>query len=142
MRELLEMLQIAGCMVTADALHCQRETAEAIIAKKADYLLNVKDNQETLKSDIADYVQEESLRKGMDTAATVEKNRGRIENRTAYSTWDIDWLESKEDWAALACIGAIHRQVESKAGSSSEGHYYISSRPLSAEDLLRFACME
>lgn len=142
MRELLDMLQMEGCMVVADALHCQRETAKAIVAKKADDLLSVKANQGTLKSDIADYVQGEALRDEMDTAMTIEKNSGRIEKRTAYSTCDVGWLESKADWANLACIGAIHRQSESKAGSSSEWHYYISSRPLSATDLLRFARME
>lgn len=142
LRELLEALQIEGCMIVADALHCQRETAEAVVAKGADYVLSVKDNQETLKSEIADYVQEASLRKTMDTATTVEKNGGRIEKRTAYASIDIAWLQSKEAWANLNCVGAIRRQCEAKGSVSSEWHYYISSRPLTASELLRFARME
>ncbi|MDL2318279.1 ISAs1 family transposase [Eubacteriales bacterium OttesenSCG-928-A19] len=142
LRELLEMLQVEGCMVVADALHCQRETADAIVVKGAAYLLSVKDNQQTLKDEIAGYVQEETLRKMMDTAMTIEKNGGRIEKRTAYSTTDISWLDNKEAWTRLSCLGAIHRQCETKDGLSDEWHYYISSRPLAATELLHFARME
>lgn len=142
MRELLSLMNVQGCMIVADALHCQKETAVAIVAQQADYLLNVKDNQETLKESIADYVQDTALRKTMDTATSVESNGGRIEKRSGYSTCDIGWLDGKEEWPKLCCIGAIHRQCESKSGSSSQWHYYISSRSLSAEELLRFARRE
>ena len=57
-RELLDLLDIEGCLVVADALNCQKETAQKIIENKGDYLLSVKDNQPTLKSEIADYVTE------------------------------------------------------------------------------------
>jgi predicted transposase YbfD/YdcC len=142
LRELLEIMEIAGCMVVADALHCQRETAMAIVAKGADYLLNVKDNQEALKAEIADYIEDEALREAMDAANTIEKNSGRIERRNAYSTCDVTWLHGKENWANLACVGAVRLRVETKGKTSDEWHYYISSRPLSAGDLLRFARME
>jgi predicted transposase YbfD/YdcC len=72
-RELIDLLKIEGCVVVADALNCQKETAKAIIDAKADYLLNAKDNQPTLKSDIEDYVQDDVLRKEMDTFTTSEK---------------------------------------------------------------------
>ena len=48
-RALIDLLKIEGCIVVADALNCQKETAKAIVDGKADYLLSVKDNQETLK---------------------------------------------------------------------------------------------
>jgi predicted transposase YbfD/YdcC len=89
MRELLALMDIEGCMIVADALHCQKETAEAVIAGKGDYLLNVKDNQQTLKEQIAEYVQDGGLRKGMDSDKTCEKTSGRVEKRTAYATGDI-----------------------------------------------------
>ena len=82
-RELVGLLELEGCMVVADALHCQKETARAIVKGKADYLLSVKDNQETLREEIEDYVQDDSLRKGMDRCQTREKKSGRIEERTA-----------------------------------------------------------
>jgi len=141
-RELISLLNIEGCMVVADALHCQKETAKAIADAKSDYLLNVKDNQLTLKQDIETYVQDEDLRKIMDTFSTLEKNSGRIERRTAYATHDIDWLESKEDWTGLACIGAVNTRFSTKKGETDEWHYYISNRALSAEKLLKHARAE
>lgn len=142
LRDLLDLLQVKGCMVVADAMHCQKKTAQAIVEKKADYLLSAKDNQPALKAGIEEYTQDEALRKTMDSFTTVEKNGGRIEKRSAYVTCDVDWLEDKIHWAGLACVGAIHRQCEVKANVSSEWHYYISSRSLTAEDLLRFARKE
>ena len=141
-RELVGLLKIEGCMVVADALNCQKETAKVIIEGKADYLLNVKDNQETLKRDIEDYVQDNDLRKNMDVFKTHEKNNGRIELRRAFTTDDIDWLSSKKEWAGLACIGAINTQFTTKKGTTDEWHYYISSRKLNAEELLRHARAE
>jgi predicted transposase YbfD/YdcC len=142
MRELLELLDVEGCMVVADAMHCQKETAKTIIAGKADYLLNVKNNQQTLKEEIEDYVQDETLRMEMDTFFTYEKQRGRIERRVAFSTCDIDWLFRKEEWPGLVCIGAVNRQVTTKKETTDEWHYYISSRALTAEALLRHARLE
>lgn len=139
---LLDELDIAGCMIVADALNCQKETAKMVIKGKGDYLLSVKDNQANLKKDIADFVASEELRVGMDTAKTLEKNRGRIETRTAYATDNIKWLESGKGWEKLTCIGAIHIETETDKGHSEEWHYYISSRALTANELLRHARLE
>jgi len=141
-RELINLLNIEGCIVVADALNCQKETAKAIIDGKADYLLSVKDNQPTLKRDIEDYVQDEDLQKTMDTFTTVEKNSGRIERRTAFTTCDIDWLYGKEEWTNLVCIGAVNTQFTTKKETTNEWHYYISSRKLSAKQLLKHARLE
>jgi predicted transposase YbfD/YdcC len=91
MRELLELIDVSGCMCVADALHCQTETAAAVIKNGGDYLFEVKDNQEVLKDDIETYVQDPDLRATMDTETTREKNGGRIEVRTGLSTNDINW---------------------------------------------------
>lgn len=141
-RELIGFLKIEGCLVVADALNCQKETARAIIDGKADYLLSVKGNQETLRKNIEDYVQDDSLQKTMDTYASHEKNSGRIERRTAFSTCDIEWLYGKEEWKELACIGAINTKFTTKKGTTDEWHYYISSRKLTAEELLKRARLE
>jgi predicted transposase YbfD/YdcC len=142
-RELIKLLDISGCLVVADALNCQKATAEAIIDAEADYLLNVKDNHETLKEDIEDYIQDDVLRNEMETTRTVEKNRGRFEERTAFVTNEIEWLYGKEDWKGITTIGAINRRVTDKSEETSESwHYFISSRDLSAEELLDHARLE
>ena len=141
-QNLIKLLNLEGCMVVADALNCQKGTAKAIIEGKADYLLNVKDNHSTLKQDIEDYVQSDDLRENMDTFSTLEKNRERVERRTAFTTHSIDWLYGKEEWESMVCIGAIRRQFTTLEGMTDEWHYYISSRKLTAEDLLKHARSE
>lgn len=141
-QKLLEELDISGCIIVADALNCQKETAKAVIDGGADYLLSVKDNHPCLKQDIADYVGDGTLRTAMDTASQTEKNRGRVEKRSAFVTEKIEWLAGREAWEGLSCIGAVHTEFETKKGRSDEWHYYISSRELTAEELLHHARME
>lgn len=141
-QKLLEELDISGCLVVADALNCQKETAKTIVKGKGDYLFSVKGNQPTLMEDIQDYIQDDQLRGGMETQRKQEKNRDRIETRTAYVTTDVEWLAQKKEWKGLACVGAIHTQFQTREKKTSEWHYYISSRTLTALELLHHARME
>lgn len=141
-QQLIGELDIAGCMVVADALNCQRETAKAIIQGQGDYLLAAKGNQATLEQEIRGYVQNDSLRETMDSQSITEKSRDRIERRSAYTTSDIEWLCGKEKWENLCCIGAIKTEFERKGTKTEEWHYYISSRHLMASELLHYARME
>jgi predicted transposase YbfD/YdcC len=137
-RELINMLEITGSVVVADALHCNQKSAEAVVDAGADYLFVIKDNVPKIKADIELYIREEPVEKH----TTVEKNGGRIEKRTAYASHDIEWLDGHENFKNLSCIGAIHRQFEKDGKTSNEWHYYISSKPLSAKELLVHARME
>ena len=105
-------------------------------------MLSVKDNQQTLRQDIEDYVQDEDLQKTMGSSETLEKNGGRIERRKAFVTDDIGWLYAKDEWAGLACIGAINTKFTTENKTTDEWHYYISSRKLTADELLKFARLE
>jgi len=140
--KLMGILDIEGCIVVADALNCQKDTAKAIVKGKADYLLSVKDNQSALKKDIEDYIRDEHLRKSMDTYETCEKNRDRVERRMAYSTDDVEWLSGRKEWESLVYIGAVNTRFTGKKGITNEWHYYISSRELTAEELLKHARLE
>jgi len=137
-RELVELLDVSGAMIVADALHCHKKSAKTVIGAGADYLFSVKDNQLSLKEDIEFYFQEEKL----EPFVKVEKNGGRIERRTGYVSNEIDWLDGREDWKNLNCIGAIHTEFEKGGKKSSEWHYYISSASLTAEELLKHARLE
>jgi predicted transposase YbfD/YdcC len=137
-RELISMLEITGAVVVADALHCNQKSAEAVVDAGADYLFVIKDNVPKIKADIELYIHEEPMEKH----TTVEKNGGRMEKRTAYASRDIEWLDGRENFKNLSCIGAIHRQFEKDGNTSSEWHYYISSKPLTAKELLVHARME
>ena len=137
-RELIGMLDVAGAVIVADALHCKKKSAEIVVEAGADYLFVVKDNEPTLKADIELYIQNENV----PSHSTVELNGGRIERRTAYTADNIGWLEGKRGWKNLSGIGAIHRQFEKDGEKSSEWHFYISSATLSPEELLHHARME
>lgn len=137
-RELIQMLDISGAIVVADALHCRTKSAKEVIQEGGDYLFVVKDNAPALKENIRLFVENE----GLETHTRSEKNGGRIEKRTAYVSQDIDWLEGREKWAELRTIGAIHTETEKSGKKTSEWHYYISSADLSAEDLLKHARLE
>ena len=137
-RELIELLDVTGAVIVADALHCTKKSAETVVGAGADYLFSVKDNTPTLKDNIMLFVQSEPMEK----CTKKEKNGGRIETRTAYVTQSIDWLDGKESWKNLTSIGAIHTQFEKNGKKSSEWHYYISSASLKAEDLLKHVRLE
>ena len=144
-RSLLSELDVRGCLVVADALNCQTETAQQILDGKGDYLLCAKDNQEKTKEAVKNCIESKENESRMDTACTQEKNRGRNEKRTAYTipyaVLNIDGVLN-EKWPKIACIGAIHREFETNGKKSDEWHYYISSRILSADELLHHARME
>lgn len=141
-QRLIKSLEISGCMVVADALNCQMETAQAVIEAKADYLLSVKGNQKSLKEDIEGYIQDERLRSKMDRAETRGIGHGRKEVRTAFVTGDVSWRPGGREWPRLKSIGAVLAQFETKGKKTEEWHYYISSKELDAMELLHHARTE
>ena len=140
-RELLKELDVRGCVVVADALNCQTETAKEIVKGGADYLLCVKKNQKNTYRAIENYIRGAEREKETDMFSVTEKNRGRKEKRTAYAVSSAGWFPMGK-WPELACVGAIHREFEIKDKKTDEWRYYISSREMSAEELLRRVRME
>ena len=93
-------------------------------------------------NDIEQYVQDEKLRSTMDSVTQTEKGHGRIETRSAYTTDDVEWQPGGRVWPAVKCIGAVHTRFETDKGVTEQWHYYISSKVLSAEELLHHARTE
>jgi predicted transposase YbfD/YdcC len=134
---LIQMLELAGALVTIDAMGCQKEIAKTIRAKGADYLLPVKGNQPTLEKDIELFFTEQRGRGFADAKAffhqTVDKDHGRLEIRRHWSTADIAWLkESHPNWVGLTSIGLIEREVERAGKIEITRHHFISSAPADA----------
>jgi predicted transposase YbfD/YdcC len=138
MRDLLDMIDIQGKTVTADALHCQRETVEKVIKNKGDYIFGLKENQPLLHSEIKLYIEDciADPKISVETARTVEKNGNRLETRICYKAPSLDWLESKKDWAGLASAFAVRRRVVTKEKRTEEISFYITSLNVSADRLL------
>ncbi|QTH40755.1 ISAs1 family transposase [Cohnella sp. LGH] len=142
--ELLQLLYLKGCIVTIDAMGTQKEIATTIIEQGADYVLQVKDNQKTLREDVDLYLEQEvmkqpksELKANGQWAQTREKNHGRIETRTCYVTENIDWLPAKADWKSLAGIGAIVSERLIGEQETIETSYFIySKKGATAQELL------
>jgi len=137
---LLELLEISGCVVTIDAMGCQKKIAEAIVGRGADYVLAVKDNQPGLLEDLKPFFEEVIAgtppSASMGFVETVDGDHGRIETRRHWITSDIDWLRRHHPWAGLKSIGMVERRREIDDKISTETHYYILSLP---PDVERFA---
>ena len=94
---LAETKQLAGALVTIDAMGCQVEIADKIVAHEADYLLALKGNQPTLEADVVDYFRTAPATE-LVTKTTVEKNHGRIETRTYAASKTVDWIVSERSY--------------------------------------------
>ena len=129
--ELLDTLQIKGYVVTIDAMGTQVKIAEKIVKKKADYVLAVKGNQETLYKDLIDYFNENDFKKDIESVGnykkTIEKSHSQIEIREYYQTDDIKWLTNKSRWKGLKSIGIIEKTIKKNDKETKEIRYYISS---------------
>jgi len=140
--QLLEMLEISGCIVTIDAMGCQTDIAAKIIEKEADYVLAVKGNQGNLYADIVgyfDWALEDKFKQSDYTShQTTDGDHGRIEVRSYYATNDIEWLRNKREWKGIKSIAMVESErTVSGEESSVERRYYISSLPAEAEQIGR-----
>ncbi len=144
--ELLDQLFIEGCIVTLDALGLQKKIVSKIVKdKKADYVINLKGNQETLQQEVKGYLeghQEAGILKaessqakegsrGMQVLRTLDKGHGRVEKRTYWYETNVEWMvDAKREWEKLSGIGMVVREVEylAEAGrKTSKTAYYVGS---------------
>jgi predicted transposase YbfD/YdcC len=138
LRDLLDMIDIEGKIITADAMHCQKDTVEKIIDGGGDYVLGLKENQKILHDEIKTYIDDCVSDKTIEveTAQTTEKNKDRFEQRTCYKAPNLEWLESKDEWKGLRGAFAVHRKIIGKNQTSEETSYYITSLNVPAQRLL------
>jgi len=129
--ELLRILDVNGCIVTIDAMGCQKKIAEQIIDQGGDYVLGLKGNQGNLLSAVEQVftkVEKTGLEGSpFDYYETEEKGHGRSEIRRYLTTDAIDDLEPKNDWKGLNIIGLVESEREVKGKVSIEQRYYIGS---------------
>ena len=130
--KLLALLSLKGCIVTADALNCQRAIAAQVVGQGGDYVLALKGNQGTLHDDVRRFLDDPG-RAAEAAHAAVDGGHGRIETRTSLVSTDIGWLHEQHAWPGLAAIGRVVRTRETAAKTSSKTAYYLLSAPLSAE---------
>ena len=143
-RELIEMLNIEGTVVTADAMHCQKETAEIIVKNKGDYVLQLKANQKGFYEDVYamfddKYINETDKECEYEIYRTQEKSHGRIETRTCYVINEVAYFTDYiAEWKGLKKIFAVKREIEKNGKKTEETSLYLSSKNTSAENLLSY----
>jgi predicted transposase YbfD/YdcC len=134
--KLLEMLAIEGAIVTIDAMGCQREIAQKVVEKKADYVLALKGNQGSLREDVELFVAEQKAagfkHTRISTDQTVDGDHGRIETRTTTVIHDVTWLQERHDWPGLRSVVVVESEREIGDKVERETRFYITSLVLLA----------
>jgi predicted transposase YbfD/YdcC len=138
MQKMLKQINLKNKVITADAMHCQKETAKLIKEGEGDYIFGIKGNQETLHDEVKLYLDDcIASCEIIETAQTKERNGGRIETRICHKSPSMDWYENLSDWHGLSCTFAIDRIMKTPAKTTTERCYYMSSLNVSADELLR-----
>lgn len=142
--ELIAMLELKGCLVTVDALHTQRQTAQAILDRGGDYLMALKTNQRKLHDDAVLMLAEAEDAPGrfaLDEQVTEETGHGRTERRR-YTTLKLGrrtWRFTEPRWPGLKAIGRVTRERtdQSTGQRTVQSVYYLLSVPLDADRFAR-----
>ncbi len=141
--ELLEVLEITGCIVTVDALGCQEAIAQAILERGADYVLALKGNQGNLYETVVDlfeYAEEIDFREvEHDVHQTVDKGHGRIEVRRCWTITEpdfLDYVREFADWPGLRAIVKVQAERTIGAETTQKTRYYITSLGNDAQQAL------
>ena len=132
--ELLQTLTISGCIITIDAMGCQKEIAGDIVNQEADYVLALKENHGQLYEDVKllfDDLEESGFRAyEYDNHRTVNKNHGRIEIRNCWTISDpelLRYLRGATEWEKLQSVVKVQAERRIGPARSVEERYYLSS---------------
>jgi predicted transposase YbfD/YdcC len=149
---LLRALELAGCIVTIDAMGCQKKIAQEIIEADADYVLALKGNQETVFEEVKTFLDDALVQQQAAAARprgprpahplafteTVEKDHGRLEIRRYWQSGDLDWFADRGAWEGLRSVGMVESvRQEGEQPPTVERRYYLSSLPVDVERLAR-----
>ena len=137
--KLLRALDLAGCIVTIDAMGCQKRIAREIIEADANDVLALKGNHETVHDEVRAYLDDAILHTPGELAytETVEKDHGRIETRRYWQSDRIAWFADREKWEGLCSVGVVESIREIKGQTQTERRYFLNSLPLDAPRFAR-----
>lgn len=146
---LLRALELSGCIVTLDAMGCQKEIAKEIKEADAEYVLALKGNQGQCHQEIKSYLDDAVARHQEKAPAkknpvplayqeTVEKDHGRLETRRYWQSGELAWFAGRGQWEGLRSVGVVEslRQV-GDAAPTLERRYYLSSLSVDVEKFAR-----
>ena len=123
--KLLDLIDVKGDIVTADAMSCQKKIVKKIIDKKANYTIGLKQNQPELYKDTEDYFGAFSA--DIPSKTTIEKGHGRIEKRAYQLLTNLSWLEQKDEWNGLNALGCAKSTIAENGEVREFTRYLITS---------------
>lgn len=145
-RALLQCLDLTGHLVTADAVHCQSDTAQVILDRGGDYLLRLKANRPALHDMVTAYFAVPEVLAERPTVETTDAEHGRLEVRRAWVSDDLSWLTGPKTACTepallpgLACLGMIETTVTRDGTTTTTRQYHLSSRCLTPSAYLAAA---
>jgi len=122
--QLLDEINVKGATVTIDAMGCQTEIVGKIVEKGAEYVIGLKGNQGNLHDCVRNYF---TQRTPSQKTVTQQNKHGREETREYFLETNIDWMPKKQDWQGFSAIGMVRATVKTKAKTSTETRYFITS---------------
>lgn len=143
-QEILQIMDLKGSIVTADAMNCQKDTVAAIVKGGGDYVLALKGNQNLFYEEVKEFFNQDTItelrKKEGCYRKTVEPEHGGVATREYYITEDVCWFSEKKKWERLKSFGMVYKKVEKQNGScEEERRYYICSIEENAEEFERAA---
>lgn len=128
---LLQLLELKGCIVTIDAMGCQKAIARTIVDQGADYVLTLKANHGLLYEEVQRFFAWAQQRQFADVPHeyehTLDGSHGRGEERRYWLVSDLTWLTAKQEWAGLESLGMVERQRTVAGKTTLDVHYYLTS---------------
>lgn len=141
--ELLNVLELSGCIVTMDAMGCQTAFAKTIVEKGGAYVFSLKGNQGTVHEDVAILFEDAKAVEYQnvihDYHKTVDKGHGRIEIRQCWTISDpeyLNYIRNRSKWSQLNTIVMITSERRCGEVVTIETRYFISSLPNDAKQIL------
>jgi predicted transposase YbfD/YdcC len=129
--ELLRALELAGCLVTVDALNCQKNIAKEISEADADYALTLKANHGTAYEEVRSFLADARQRNfdgvAHDFVQTVDKEHGRFETRRCWITEQIGWFADRTQWEKLRSVALVESQREVNGERRVEQRVFLCS---------------
>lgn len=150
--QLLRVLELSGCIVTIDAMGCQKKIAQEIIESDADYVLALKGNHERVHAEVKEFMDATlkerqaprpkgaKMSRGAQNLAlyeSVEKDHGRLETRRYYQSAELEWFADLGKWEGLHSVGMVESIREINGQKSIERRYFLSSLKLGVETFAR-----
>jgi predicted transposase YbfD/YdcC len=128
---LLQLLELKGCIVTIDAMGCQKAIARTIVEQEADYVLTLKANHSLLYEEVQCFFARARQCQFVDVPhhyyQTLEGQHGRVEERRYWLVSELSGFKETQDWLGLQSVGMVERQRTVAGKTTVEVHYYLTS---------------